>query len=76
MGALINRNNNENVLHMITSPFLLYEIVKIFRTVFLQTVNFVTYRAYEVWGGPEGLAKEIWDRKKAYEESERYRKGI
>lgn len=39
-------------------------------------LKLVTYRAYEVWGGPEGLAREIWDRKKAYEESERYRKGI
>lgn len=36
----------------------------------------VEQKAYEVWGGPEGLAKEIWDRKKAYEESERYRKGL
>lgn len=37
--------------------------------------NYFTFRAYEIWGGPEGLATEIWNRKKAYEESERYRKG-
>ena len=38
-------------------------------------LNISTKRSYEIWGGPEGLAREIWDRKKAYEESERYRKG-
>ncbi|KAJ7379538.1 hypothetical protein OS493_015330 [Desmophyllum pertusum] len=36
----------------------------------------VETRAYEVWGSPEALSREIWDRKKAYEESERYRKGL
>lgn len=35
----------------------------------------ITFRAYEVWGSPEALSKEKWNRKEAYEESERYRKG-
>ncbi|KAL9972865.1 hypothetical protein ACROYT_G019247 [Oculina patagonica] len=36
----------------------------------------VETRAYEVWGSSEALSREIWNRKKAYEESERYRKGL
>jgi len=28
-----------------------------------------------VWGSAEGLAKEIWSRKKALEEDEKFRKG-
>lgn len=36
----------------------------------------VEKRAYEVWGSPEALSREIWNRKKVYEESERYRKGL
>lgn len=35
----------------------------------------VIYRLYEIWGGFEGFVREIWKRKKVYEESERYRKG-
>jgi len=33
-------------------------------------------RAYEVWGSAEGLAREIWKRKKALEEDEKFRKGM
>lgn len=36
----------------------------------------VEKKSYEIWEGPEGLAREIWKRKKEYEESERYRKGL
>lgn len=36
----------------------------------------VEAKAYEVWGSPEALSKEKWNRKKVYEESERYRKGL
>jgi len=36
----------------------------------------VETKAYEVWGSPEALSREKWNRKKAYEESERYRKGL
>ncbi|XP_031553608.1 zinc transporter 9-like [Actinia tenebrosa] len=36
----------------------------------------VEKRAHEVWGSPEALAKEIWLRKKALEEDEKFRKGL
>lgn len=44
-------------------------------TLFVKNI-YLFIRAYEVWGSPEALSREIWNRKKAYEESERYRKGI
>lgn len=37
---------------------------------------FKIFRVYEVWGSFEVFLREIWNRKKVYEESERYRKGI